>query len=197
VDFGEFLSSIGTIDLLLVLYFVGFFVLGYAQGTIRRVIGIGSILFSFFFAANLAEPLGDFLGANWRQFSPQYSYMVGFMTVFVAAAVAFAIVVQGFYKPQPLFEKARFVDEILGGVLGLVQAALILMFIDIILATFFLIPGIAADADELPLLREVWDAFQQSRIVDWFEATLIPLFFAIAGFLIPDSIEVLFPGTSA
>jgi hypothetical protein len=34
--------------------------------------------------------------------------MVGFLTVFVAASVAFALVIQGFYKPQPLFEKARF-----------------------------------------------------------------------------------------
>ena len=34
------------------LFFMGFFVLGFAQGTIRRLIGIGSILFSFLFAAN-------------------------------------------------------------------------------------------------------------------------------------------------
>lgn len=197
MDFAEFLSSIGTIDLLLVLYFMAFFVLGYAQGTIRRFIGIGAILFSFLFAANLAEPLGDFLGVNWRQFSVQYSYMVGFMTVFVAAALAFAIVVQGFYKSQPLFENARFVDEILGGVLGILQAALILGFVYIILATFFAIPGIAADADELPVLRALWDALQQSRIVDWFEDALIPAFFAVFGFLVPDSIEALFPGASA
>ena len=97
----------------------GFFVLGFAQGTIRRLIGIGSILFSFLLAANLAEPLGEFLAANWTQ-SPKRVQLHGrvSLTVFVAASVAFAIVVQGFYKPQPLFEKARFVDEILGGCWG-------------------------------------------------------------------------------
>ena len=52
--------------------------------------------------------------------------MIGFLTVFVAASLAFAIVIQGFYQPQPLFEKARFVDEFIGGALGLVQAAVIL-----------------------------------------------------------------------
>ena len=46
--------------------------------------------------------------------------MVGFGSVFVAASVAFALVIQGFYKPQPLFQKARFADEIIGGFLGLV-----------------------------------------------------------------------------
>ena len=196
MDFGEFLSGISTIDLLLVLYFGAFFVLGFAQGTIRRVIGIGSILFSFFLAANLAAPLGDFLGSNWTQFPREYSYMVGFMTVFVAAALAFAIVAQGWYKPQPLFEKARFVDEILGGVLGVVQAGLILGSIIIILSTFFLIPGLPMDGQELPILRPLWEALEQSRIVDAFQATLIPAFFAIFGFLVPDSIEALYPGFS-
>jgi uncharacterized membrane protein required for colicin V production len=104
VDFGEFLGTITTVDLLIVLYFIGFFVLGFAQGTIRRLLGIGSILFSWFLAANLAEPLAGFLGANWTQFPEEYSYMVGFGTIFAASAIAFALVVQGFYKPQPLFE---------------------------------------------------------------------------------------------
>ena len=69
--------------------------------------------------------------------------MVAFGTVFVAAAIAFALVIQGFYKPQPLFQKARFADEILGGVLGLLQAAIILGAVLIILDSFFRIPGIA------------------------------------------------------
>ena len=55
----------------IVLYFMGFFVLGFAQGTIRRLIGIASILFSFLFAANLAEPLGDFLGGELDAVPPR------------------------------------------------------------------------------------------------------------------------------
>ena len=193
MDFGEFLGGIQTVDLLLVLYFMAFFVLGFAQGTIRRLIGIGSILFSFLLAANLAEPLGDFLGANWTQFDKQYSYMIGFLTVFVAAALAFALIAQGFYKPQPLFEKARFVDELLGGFLGIIQAGLILAFLDIILGTYFLVPGIPPDPQELPFLRDLWVAAEQSRIVDFFDQTLIPLFFTLFGFLIPEAIQVMYP----
>jgi len=197
VDFGEFLGGVRTIDLLLFVLFAAFFVLGFGQGTIRRLIGIGSILFSFFFAANLAEPLGGFLGSNWTQFSRQYAYMVGFGTVFVAASLAFALVAQGFYKPQPLFEKVRFVDEILGGLLGLVQGAIILGIIIVILSTFFVIPGIAPDGDELPLLRDLWNALDGSVIADAFKADLIPVFFTITGFLLPDSIQALFPSNPA
>lgn len=192
MDIGEFLSGIQAVDLILVLYFMGFFVLGFAQGTIRRLIGIGTILFSFFFAALVAEPLGNFLGANWRQFAPQYAYMIGFGTVFLASAIAFALVVQGFYKPQPLFEKARFADELLGGILGLVQAALILGSVLVILDSFFLLPGIAEDPQELGFLRDLWEFLDPSQIVAVFRDTLIPAFFALTGFLVPDNLEALY-----
>ena len=144
MDFGEFLGGIGTVDLLIVLYFIGFFVLGFAQGTIRRLIGIGfdPLLVPVRGQPGRAARRGS-LVSNWTQFSRQYSYMIGFGTVFVAAALAFALVVQGFYKPQPLFAKARFADEIIGGLLGLVQAAHHLRRRAVILDSFFLIPGIA------------------------------------------------------
>ena len=193
MDFGEFIGGIGSVDLLIVLYFIGFFVLGFAQGTIRRLLGIASILFSFLLAATLAGPISEFLGANWRQFTPEYSYMVGFGTIFVASAIAFALVIQGFYKPQPLFQKARFADEIIGGILGLIQAALILGILIVILDSFFRIPGIPADPDELPFLREIWGALDTSQFGQLFRETLIPYFFLLTGLFIPDRIESMYP----
>ena len=192
-DIGEFLGSIGTVDLLIVLYFAGFFVLGFAQGTIRRLLGIGSILFSWFLAANLADPLAGFLGANWTQFPPEYSYMIGFLTVFVAASVAFALVIQGFYKPQPLFQKARFADEIIGGLLGILQAAIIFGAILVILDSYFGIPAMPENANELPFLRTYWDAVNDTQIAAIFRDTLIPVFFMLTGFLVPDEIEAAYP----
>ena len=185
MDIGEFFSNIDPVDLLIVLYFMGFFVLGFAQGTIRRLLGIGSILFSFFLAANLAEPISEFLGNNWTQFPREYSYMVGFFTIFVASAIAFALVIQGFYHPQPLFAKARFVDEIIGGILGLIQAAIILGAFLIILDSFFRIPGLPKDPQELPLLREIWTALDATQFATLFRDTLIPAFFVLTGFIDP------------
>lgn len=195
MDLGEFLGGVKTVDLLLVLYFMGFFVLGFAQGTIRRLIGIASILFSFLFAANVATPLGDFLTANWKDQSPQYSFMVGFMTVFVAAALAFAIVVQGFYRPQPLFERARFADEILGGLLGLLQAAIILGAVVIILDSYYTLTGVTQGPNELQFLRDLFTLLNDSRIVAVFRSTLIPAFFVLVGLFIPNSIKVLYPSS--
>jgi membrane protein required for colicin V production len=193
VDLGEFLGGINTIDLLIFLYLMAFFVLGFAQGTIRRLIGIASILFSFLFAANVAEPLGAYLGNNWTQFSKEYSVMIGFGTVFLASSIAFALVAQGLYKTQPLFQKARFADELIGGILGIVQACLIFGAVLIILDSFFLVPGIAADPQELTFLRDFWNALDSSKAADIFRETLIPAFFVVTGFLVPDWIEAHYP----
>ncbi|TFG69475.1 MAG: CvpA family protein [Thermomicrobiales bacterium] len=189
MDIQGFLEGFAAVDLLIILFFMGFFVLGFAQGTIRRLIGIGSILFSWFLAALLAEPLSQFLGANWTQFSREYSYMIGFATIFVASAIAFALVAQGFYKPQALFKKARFADEILGGILGLLEAAIVYGAVLIILDSFFRIPGIAEDAQELPFLRDVWTAMDGSQFTAFFRETLIPGFFFLTGLFVPNEIE--------
>lgn len=186
------LTSGNRVDLLIFLFFMGFFVLGYGQGTIRRLIGIASILFSFLFAANIAQPLGDYLGANWTQFSPEYSRMLGFGTVFLAAAVAFALVTQGLYKNVPLFQNARFVDELIGGLLGIVQAGLIFGAVLIILDSFYRIPGIRSGGSEIGFLRDLWTQLDISTAAHIFRDTLFPAVFAVIGLLIPSNIKGLY-----
>ena len=185
--------TIDVVDVILILYFIGFFVLGFAQGTIRRLLGIGSILFSWFLAANLAEPLSGFLGRNWTQFPMEYSYMIGFLAVFLTSSIALALVAQGFYKPQPLFQKARFADEIIGGLLGILEAAIIFGAILVILDQFFLIPAMPVNPNELPFLRQIWEAIDPTQIAALFRDTIIPAFFVLTGFLVPDSIEAAYP----
>jgi uncharacterized membrane protein required for colicin V production len=185
-------TTIDVVDILLLLYFAAFFVLGFAQGTIRRLLGIGSILFSWFLAANLAEPLSGFLGRNWTQFPMEYSYMIGFLAVFLTSSIALALVAQGFYKPQPLFQKARFADEIIGGLLGIVEAAIIFGALLVILDQFFLIPAMPENPNELPFLRTIWEAIDPTQIAAIFRDTLIPAFFALTGFLVPDEIEAAY-----
>jgi uncharacterized membrane protein required for colicin V production len=193
VNPGAFFSSAGAIDLAVLLYFGGFFVLGFAQGTIRRLIGILSVLFSFLFAAQLADPLGRFLGDNWTQFVRQYSYMIGFALVFSTSVIALALVVQTYYKPQQLFKKARFADEVLGGILGLVQAAILFGAVLIILDSFFRIPDIPQDPQELPFLRDIWVALDQSQFAVFFRNTLIPASFVLVGLFVPDNIKANYP----
>jgi uncharacterized membrane protein required for colicin V production len=194
VDVAEFLRSIDPFDLLVVLVFAALFILGYIQGAIRRLLGIASLLFSFLLAANLRDPLGDFLAPNWSQFPGEYSQMVGFGTAFVAASLAFSLVIQAFYKRVPLFDKYTIVDELLGGLLGIVQGVILIGAMIIILDSFFRIPGIAPRSTELPFLRELYGAYDGSITADIFRGTLIPAFLAITGPLIPNDLRSYFPG---
>ncbi len=189
MNIGEILSSINRFDLLVVLFVFGMFVLGFIQGTIRRVLGLASMLFSFLFAANLRDPLGSYLAQNWTAYPKEYDYMLGFGIVFVAATIAFTIVIQGFYHKQALFEKATFADEMIGGLLGIVQALFLVGCIIVILDSFFLIPTIPKTENEFTWTRSLFDEMTKSGTADLFRSRLIPGFITVFGLLIPIDIQ--------
>jgi uncharacterized membrane protein required for colicin V production len=189
VNFGEF--SLTIFDLLVGFFIFAFFIVGFMQGTIRRVLGIGSMVFSFLLAANLREPLGAFFADNWRQFPAEYSYLLAFLLVFVAATLVFTLMIQSFYTTQPLWEKYRFLDELIGGVLGVLQAILLISILAVILDSFFQVPGIPVSNGELPFIRDFWTFFDASQTAVVFRDGVLPIFFAIFGIFIPREIERL------
>jgi len=189
VNIGDFLSSINRFDLLVVLFAFAMFVLGFVQGTIRRVLGLASMLFSFLFAANLRDPLGNYLAQNWNQFPDEYAVMLGFGIVFIAATIAFTIVIQGFYHKQALFAKASFADEVIGGLLGVVQAFFLVGCIIVILDSFFRIPTIPKTENEFTWIRSFFDLMNTSAFADLFRSRLIPGFITVFGLLIPLDIQ--------
>lgn len=186
------IAQINLFDVLVVLYLFGFFVLGFIQGTIRRVVGILSIVFSFFFAAQVQVPLGSFLGDHWKQFPREYAAMLGFLIVFVAAVIAFSLVIQGTYRKAPLWANYSWLDELIGGVLGIVQGFLLLLFVVIILDQFFRLAGFPVDKDELPFLRDFWNTVNGSGTGDLLHVTVIPAFLTVTGFLVPQAIRTLY-----
>jgi len=193
VDIGDLLGGANTFDLLIFLLAFAAFLLGFMQGTIRRLLGILSMVFAFLLAANLKEPLGDFLGREWEQFPPQYGEMVGFLAVFAAAVIAATLVIQGTYQKTSLFEKYEFLDEIIGGALGIFQLFMVLTFLTIILDSYFLI-RLPPDIDELPFLRPFWEAVDRSGTGDLLHGTIIPRLVDIIGLLLPDSVKILYRG---
>ena len=189
MNIGDFLSSINRFDLLVVLFAFAMFVLGFVQGTIRRVLGLASMLFSFLFAANLRDPLGNYLAQNWNQFPDEYAVMLGFGIVFIAATIAFTIVIQGLYHKQALFAKASFADEVIGGLLGVVQAFFLVGCIIVILDSFFRIPTIPKTENEFTWIRSFFDLMNTSAFADLFRSRLIPGFITVFGLLIPLDIQ--------
>jgi uncharacterized membrane protein required for colicin V production len=193
VNIADSLSQVNVTDVLIVLYLFGFFILGFIQGTIRRLVGIASIVFSFFLALQLNDLwLGNFLATNWTQYPKEYSVMIGYLVLFIAGVVAFTLVIQGTYKKAPLFAKYPVIDEILGGVLGVVQGFLLLMFLLFILDQYYLYTNIPPDDDEFGFLRTLFTSLDGSNIGQFIQTVAIPALIAVFGFLIPAQAKVVF-----
>lgn len=189
MDILGFVTSIKIFDLLVFFLCFGMFVLGFIQGTIRRVLGIASMLFSFLFALNLRSSLGAYLANNWNQFPDEYAVMLGTLIVFVAATIAFTLVIQGFYHHQALFKQATFADEVIGGILGIVQALLLVLCVIVILDSFFRNPGLPQTDGELLFLRQAWEQINVSATAGVFRSAIIPGFLSVFGFLTPQDIK--------
>jgi uncharacterized membrane protein required for colicin V production len=192
VDIVGFIQSLNLFDLVVMLFLVAMFVFGFIQGTIRRVVGTLSIAFSFFLAAWLSVPFGEFLVSNWTTFPVEYSMMLGFLTLFTAAVVAFFLVVQGTYSKTQIFARHPVIDEVLGGVLGVAQGLLFLMFLTIVLDQYFLYAPNAPAVDEVPVLRPIWEALTASGTGSLLHQTVIPNFVNLFSALLPDYVKATY-----
>jgi uncharacterized membrane protein required for colicin V production len=194
VDIVQTITNVTAFDWAVVGLVVVMFVLGYAQGVVRRLLGIAAVVFSFLLAANLRDALGATLASYWTQFPKEYSYMLAFGFLFVVFMVVSTIIIQATYKPAPIFAKYPVVDEILGGLLGIVQALLIVGAGIAILDSFFRLP-VGIGENQVELFKNLYGAVNESQSVSVFRDTLIPLFVALIGGLLPSDIQALFPRT--
>ena len=188
------MAGITPFDLLILLALLAMFIVGYAQGVIRRLLGIGAILFSLIVAAQLRAPLGDYLTEQWTGIADSYSYMVAFGAVFVAAAVTLSLGIQITYRPAPLFQKYPVLDEILGGLLGVLEGFIILIAILLILDPHYNQPTVQSTVGfgEFTLLRELHARLNDSLIVDILRTSVIPAILAVVGVLFPQDVRDTF-----
>ena len=192
MDIVSVIQSIKAVDLLVFFAFFGLFILGYMQGIIRRLLGIGSILITLLVAAQLRTPVGSFLSQNWTQYTPDYDHMIAFGSIFLAGTIASTIALQLFFKPIPLFAKYPVVDEILGGLLGLLQGALLLAAFFLITDPFFTVAAEGAQANEFPFIRQIHDALQGSVTADIVRHQIVPAILFVFGAIFPGDVTKVF-----
>lgn len=188
MDIVAFIQGLSLFDILVAFLVAGFFVVGYIQGTLRRLLGLALVLLSLLLALNLRDPLGAWLAQYWFQLPGPYVYMLAFGGSFVTLYIAGSITVQVFYRKTPLFAKATAVDELLGGVLGAVQALLLVGTVIVVLDSYYTLRGIPADADEIGLFRDIFRFYDTSQIAGLFRTSLIPLFFLLFGWITPSAV---------
>jgi uncharacterized membrane protein required for colicin V production len=187
-------ERITVFDLVILLALLAMFVVGYAQGVIRRLLGIGAILFSLFLAAQLRQPVGQYLTNQWGTIAQSYSYMVAFGAVFVAAAVTISLGIQLTYRPAPLFDKYPVLDEILGGLLGVLEGIIILIAVLLILDPHYTLPEVkqTVGAGEFTFLRTVHELLDTSVTAEILRNSVIPVILGVLGFLFPQDVRDAF-----
>lgn len=185
MDAKELVGSLNVVDVVIGLALVGLFVLGYAQGAVRRGVGVLTMSFSFFLAGQLNQWLGKFLAENWAtQYPPSYSYMIGYLVLFLAGTIAFGIIVQTTYHKVAVFARFPVLDEVLGGLLGLVWGLLFLSFLTAILDTYFRV-ALVGNSNEIGLLRSLWEAISGSWFGTVLHTQVLPLLVAWTSFALP------------
>lgn len=188
------MERIQTFDLVIGLALLAMFIVGYAQGVVRRLLGIGAILFSLILGALLRPTVGGYLANEWTTIIPQYSYMVGFGAVFVAAAVTLSLGIQISYRPAPLFPKYPVLDELLGGLLGVLEGLLILVAILLITDPYFNLQTAKDNVGlgEFGLLRTLHDFLDPTLTADVLRHTVIPVILMLLGFLFQQDVKDAF-----
>jgi uncharacterized membrane protein required for colicin V production len=170
------------VDLAIVVGLFVFFFIGMAQGAIRRLLGIISFLFAFLLAANMRDTAGDFLAQNWKQFDLGYNRLLAFCLIFGVGAIALSLLIQGFYKRTDISAEHPILDDIVGGLLGLLQGFLLLTMIVILLNSYAL-P--AARSGDVTQLRDAQNAIHDSHIAAGMRDTIIPPIVHILSSLLP------------
>ncbi len=191
MDIVGFLKNAPVVDLAVLLALFAFLVLGVAQGAIRRILGITSIVLAFLMAANLRDLVGDNLAQNWHQFDPGYNRLLAFVIVFVVGSVASSILIQGFYKRTEINANHPIVDDLVGGLLGLIQGVLLLIMVVIILNSYILPSPHSGDVSQL---RDAQDLIvRQSHIAAGIRDVIVPPVVHILSLVLPSDLVSTFP----
>ncbi len=189
MDVVEYIQGLNLFDILVAFFVAAFFVVGYIQGTLRRVVGLAILLLSVLLAMNLRMPIGSWLSQYWVQYPTEYVYMLALGGSFLVIYVLGSILVQTFYRKTQVFSKATVVDELIGGILGALQAILLVGTLIVVLDSFFLQKGIPQNPNEFGFLRDVFTFYDNSQIADLYRASLIPAFFLLFGWITPTALS--------
>ena len=184
----EFISQLRLIDLFVVLCLAAGVFAGFTQGIIRTLLNCLVVLVAFVVASILRDPLYDLLGF-WQAFTPELRREIVYLVLFVA------LLVGGWFAVRSIWQRSRLpipkaLDEIGGGILGVLFAALVITFLMVVLDAFFKTAPDAATAGA-GLIKSFYDALNVSILVEFFRTALLPTFGVILSPIVPDDIADL------
>lgn len=191
IDVGDFIASATFFDIVVLLIAGGMFVVGWLQGTIRQLAGIAAFLVALVIAANLRDPVGDFLARNWTFYDRDFNLLLAFLGLWLTFAVSFQLVIQLYYTRVVLHARLLLLDEVMGGLLGAFQVLLVLAVLIVILDPYYATVPPSARAD-IAWARNVADLLQGSGVGAALRDGLAPVLVAVLGPLLPADVVAHF-----
>ena len=167
----------------------GFVVLGFVQGPVRRALGIVLATLILLVAMNLRAPIGTWLAGYWVRDSPAYSEMFAFGATFAILFATATLAAQIYVKPMALFPARQLANELLGGVLGLVEGVIVLAAVLLILDSYFRTANPAASPNELSILRSFFRFYDDSTTAHVCRQSLDPALFWAFGWITPEAVR--------
>lgn len=181
----EFFTRLSPIDLFIVAVLAAGVFAGFTQGLIRYALNAVVVVVAFVVAAQLKGPLYDVLGF-WEAFNPALREQIIFLVLFVGLVIGGWFIVRTFYSRTRL-PIVRQLDELGGAVLGLLFAALTIVFLLVVMDSFF---QTASDTEVASsgFLEGFYETMNASVLVEFFRDTLIPTFGFVARPFVPGDI---------
>ena len=179
-------------DLVLLLFIAGFLRGGWSSGFIRRLVGLIFLLVSFVAGAYLRGPAGALVTTFLPKIPSQYAEMVGYTVAFSALLIVFNLFSGLVLKRIAKTGLAHRTDQLLGVVLGGVEAVLIISAAIVILHTY---TDPTAGTTTLGFLHDIRVAVDDSTIGKLLEDTTVPLVLLVLGPLLPKDISAIVPTT--
>ena len=184
----EFISQLRPIDLFIVLCLAAGVFAGFTQGIIRTLLNCLVVVVAFVVASILRGPLFDLL-TFWRAFTPELREEIVYLVLFIGVLVA------GWFAVRSIWQRSRLpvpkqLDEIGGAILGVLFVALTITLLMVVLDAFFTTAPDAATAGA-GLIRNFYDAMNQSVLVDFFRAALLPILDPLLSPFLPNDIADL------
>jgi uncharacterized membrane protein required for colicin V production len=184
----EFFTQLSPIDLFIVAALAAGVFAGFTQGMIRYALNAVVIVVAFVIASLLKGPLFELLGA-WQAFTPSLREQIIFLILFLGLVIGGWFLVRAIYRRTRL-PIARQLDELGGAVLGLLYAALWIVFLLLVMDNFFLTAS-QGEAESAGPLKGFYDAMDSSVLVQFFRDVLIPTAGFLARPFVPSDIRQL------
>jgi membrane protein required for colicin V production len=177
-------------DFILITALAASFVVGVWRGALRQLLAIGGWLVTFVVAVQVRGPIADWLGPQQPQLSRPYVEMVAYLLAFCVLFVVLTVIIEAVGRRIDLSSRPL-LDDIAGGVLGVVVAVLVVGSLIIIVDSYY---GAGYPASpELDIVRSLYAGLISSNIGHALHEYLVPGLLALLSLLLPS--DVVHPGS--